>query len=247
MINNIKVYGERNSGTHYVTQLLEENIQDVGLHSGFYKDITGWKHGYPKTENYDIKTTLFIFLIRDINPWLKSMYKNPYSYNADMNIEDFFANTLVLEESYEDHDVHVYEGEQQNILDIRYMKIKAYIECYTKVPHAILINLDEIQTDYNKFLLNLHRKYNIKLTEVLNDITLHTKTYNKQRNRIYDIELPYNIISSKINHRIEKIVFNLKSKGGKYKTTRHRNDCGSDCGCGSGRNNNNKLTDIHLS
>tara|TARA_B110000971_G_scaffold134541_1_gene137646 strand:- start:7118 stop:7786 length:669 start_codon:yes stop_codon:yes gene_type:complete len=217
MINSIKIYGERNSGTHYITQLLEQNTINIKLHSGNYKDITGWKHGYPKIDNYDTTTTLFIFLIRDLNSWLKSMYMNPWSYKNDMSIEEFLTNTLILDEERKDHDVHIYNQEQQNIIDLRYMKIKAYIECYSKVSNAIIINLSEIQSNYEIFLLNLNKNFNIKLNKQLENIIRHTKTHGKEQNRKYDIEIPYGITSNKINNNIELFVYNLK-KGCKYKT-----------------------------
>jgi len=52
-IKNIKIFGERNSGTTYLEQLLKKNLQDVNIFSSYYKGGTGWKHGFPKIELFN--------------------------------------------------------------------------------------------------------------------------------------------------------------------------------------------------
>lgn len=49
-IKKIKIFGQRNSGTNYLEQLLNKNIQEVDIFSCYYKGGTGWKHGFPKNE-----------------------------------------------------------------------------------------------------------------------------------------------------------------------------------------------------
>lgn len=79
MITDIKIFGERNSGTNFISSLIDNNIINTNILSSYYKGGTGWKHGKPDLKLFkDIDNTLFVFIIRDLEPWLKSMYKTPY-------------------------------------------------------------------------------------------------------------------------------------------------------------------------
>ena len=90
IIKNIKILGERNSGTNFLTSLIKKNIKDINIFSSYYKGGTGWKHGCPRIELFnELDSTLFIFIIRDLDNWIKSMYFNPYSYKNPDNINEF--------------------------------------------------------------------------------------------------------------------------------------------------------------
>jgi len=125
MIKRIKVYGERNSGNNFLKQLLEKNTKNINLCSNFYKDDTGWLHGKPKLNLFEnmIDDTLFVFIIRDLESWLKSMYSKPYHFEKCKNINLFLENKLIIKEKNIDHDVHIYDYEKNNtIFELRYLK-----------------------------------------------------------------------------------------------------------------------------
>ena len=63
IIKNIKIFGERNSGTKFLTSLIKKNIKDINIFSSYYKGGTGWKHGFPRIK-------LFNELIKD---WAKKV------------------------------------------------------------------------------------------------------------------------------------------------------------------------------
>jgi len=108
MIQKIKIFGERNSGTNFLESLIKENIKNIKILSGVYNGGSGWKHGYPKPYLFkEKKNTLFIFIVRDLEPWLKSMYNNCYSYVRPNTIEDFINNPLTINETRSRHDVHM--------------------------------------------------------------------------------------------------------------------------------------------
>ena len=48
MIKKVKIFGERNSGTTFITNLIEINITNIAMCSSYYLGGTGWKHGTPK-------------------------------------------------------------------------------------------------------------------------------------------------------------------------------------------------------
>tara|TARA_Y100000741_G_scaffold262621_1_gene203192 strand:- start:833 stop:1066 length:234 start_codon:yes stop_codon:yes gene_type:complete len=72
LIKNIKIFGERNSGTNFLTFLIKKNIKDINIFSSEIEYGTGWKHGFPKIELFnELESTLFIFIIRGLNSWTK--------------------------------------------------------------------------------------------------------------------------------------------------------------------------------
>ena len=79
MIKEIKVYGERNSGTNYLISLLEANLKgnDVKIVQKKY----GWKHRFVDAQQLyeaDTSKTLFIFISKDIYSWTVSMNNKPH-------------------------------------------------------------------------------------------------------------------------------------------------------------------------
>lgn len=212
MIRKIKIYGERNSGTNYLEKLLEKNIKNVTLISPRFKDGLGWKHGYPNLKLFDtLDDILFIFIIRDRDSWLKSMYKNPYHYKVPNNINIFIKKPLMIKEKLKTHDVNVNKLEHRNIMDLRYAKIIKYLATYEKVNHCLMINLESAQKDWKKLLFFLNKQYSITINTILQPITEHVKNKKlKAQNRKYQITLPQKMINNKTNQYIESFVANLK-------------------------------------
>lgn len=54
IIKYIKIFGERNSGTNFLTSLIKKNIKDINIFSFYYKGGTGWKHGFPTSTTFII-------------------------------------------------------------------------------------------------------------------------------------------------------------------------------------------------
>lgn len=89
-----KIYGERNSGTNYLTRLLQNNfgIQyvfedhlDLNTSICYY-----WKHGFPDYSFNEVNEEVInVFIIRDLRKWLVSMYHNPYCLDFDNKNRSF--------------------------------------------------------------------------------------------------------------------------------------------------------------
>lgn len=209
MIKSIKVFGERNSGTNFLSKLIKQNIRGINLHSGYYLGGTGWKHGFPRIKYFNtVGEVLFIFIIRDLDSWLLSMYNNPYSYKSPAKIEDFVSENLIIDENRKTHDVHIYKGERQNVINLRYAKIRRYKAFFDLVPNAIFINLKDLQENNDKFLNFLNTKYSLNTAEIPVKIEKHTKDPNLSNcNRNYSTVLPstYNK-----DLELEKMVNSLK-------------------------------------
>lgn len=207
LIKNIKIFGERNSGTNFLEYLIERNIKDINIYPSHYSCGTGWKHGFPRIRLFKkLNSTLFIFIIRDLESWVKSMYFNPYSYKTPNNINDFLTKKLIINDKRKYHDVNIFKLEQQNIINLRNIKIKSYLYFYNFVNNAVFINLEDLQNNNQKFLTFLKEKYNLNIGKYV-PITNHTKKKIKKKNRVYNLTIPK--IMNK-NNEIEKFVEDLK-------------------------------------
>lgn len=214
IIKKIKIYGERNSGTNYLEQLLKKNIKNVDILLPGYKSGSGWKHGFPNMKlfnNIDLDNVLFIFIIRDFKSWLKSMYKQPYHYIPQNTFEEFINNKLNIKDNRIDHDVNINSLEKQNIIDLRYSKINCYFDFFKKVNNAIFINLEDLQNNTLKFLDFLNKNYLINVNKKIIKITEHTKDKKlKVINRNWNIIVHDNIKNE--NKNIENQIEDLKKK-----------------------------------
>ena len=208
-IKNVKIFGERNSGTNFLTSLIKKNIMDINVYSEYYKGGSGWKHGFPRIKLFKkLDSTLFIFIIRDLDEWITSMYFNPYSYKKPNNINHFLNFKLYINDKRSDHDVNIYKSEQQDIINLRIAKIKSYLNFYDNVNNAIFVNLKDLQNNNKKFLVFLKMIYNLNITDYT-PIISHTKDKHLQKkNRNYDLNIPKIINKDLV---IEEFVESLKT------------------------------------
>tara|TARA_Y100000389_G_scaffold202403_1_gene247555 strand:- start:9709 stop:10392 length:684 start_codon:yes stop_codon:yes gene_type:complete len=219
-IKNIKIYGERNSGTNFLEKLISTNTDNVNvIHHGIghYKSrrVKGWKHGVPDITLYsqsDIENTLVVFIIRDLEPWLKSMFLSPYEYSVPNSFEQFLQDNINVHKHRLDHPVVKFDYESKNIFDLRYFKINRYLDFYKNIHNGIFINLEHVQRDNHTFLQILNQHYNIDVKHNIVKIDKHTKTNKKGvlNQNTQHIQIPLNILQSKVNNNLEHFVNNLK-------------------------------------
>lgn len=209
VVKNLKIFGERNSGTNFITSLLENNVFNINIYTPHYKGGTGWKHGFPNIKLFtDTNSTLFIFIIRDLEPWIKSMFFNPYGYKKPTDIQKFITGKLDVYDVRLDHDVYK-QVERQNIINLRYEKIKAYQRFFNVVNNAIFVNLEDIQTNPRNFLFFIKNTYNLNIQDTFIPVAKHTKNGKPQLNRQYDLEIPP-ILNKQPD--LENFVHQLKSR-----------------------------------
>ena len=216
-IKYVKIFGERNSGTTYLYELLENNMKDVKLCKVTYDGGTGWKHGVPKIELFNNeKEVLFIFIVRDLESWLKSMYKNQYNFKKIEKLEDFLTNKLESSDSRELHDMNVNkEVEEQDVMSVRYSKLRSFLDFYEVISNGIFINMTYLQEKEENFVNFLMREYGIKIYKKFRRVKMHTKSRRTGvKNRVYDTELPMELI--KKDEELEKVVEDLRVEK-KYK------------------------------
>lgn len=223
MIQKIKIYGERNSGTTFLNELLCTNCVNIKMMQNSYsKNGSGWKHGFPNIDLFrgamkpveELDTILFVFIIRDLDPWLKSMYQNPYHFKKLYNMTEFINSPMIVQESDTNHDIFSDKREHdKQIIDLRNNKIKHYLHTFGHIKNGIIINLEDIQKDNGeKFIHFLHDTFHINTKIPFTPISKHTKCNKTILNREYDVILPRALVDSKMDTDIEEFVQSLKEQ-----------------------------------
>jgi hypothetical protein len=162
-----KIYGERNSGTNFLTLLLKTNFGDRYVFEDHLDLNTSicyyWKHGYPDQDlNKVDEEVVTIFIIRDLTKWLVSMYHNPFclDFNNKTRSFDYFIQQK-----------HEYELSNDQVI-----KKQSISKCLLKWMYTFLFNNTSTEKIINpniKILLNQrirhHRLRNIRPTEYIRD------------------------------------------------------------------------------
>jgi len=218
-IKYVKIFGERNSGTTYLYKLLENNLIDVKLCNVGYDGGTGWKHGVPKMELFNEEEEfLFIFIVRELESWLKSMYKNQYNFKKIEKIEDFLIKKLESNDRRMLHDMNVNkEIEEQDVMSVRYSKLRSFLDFYEDVSNGIFVNMSYLQENEKKFVEFLMREYGLGIRNKFRGVKTHTKSRKiREKNRVYDVKLPLVLIrkDEELENEVEKLKAEMKYKNG---------------------------------
>lgn len=220
------INGERYSGTNFLYKLLKINNIPVIQKEYFWsiypfgKIFTFWKHGVPHNSiKNKANTVVCIFIFRDLNYWLKSIWKRPDNTKTINNFELFLTSKYELSNRklklkiYDRNLNFIYKDDyNKNIFEIRYFKFNKILEYKNNNKNIIFVNLNYLQNKDNAkiFIKEIIKKYNLKLDHpIISEIELHTKTNKKEKNR--NIQAPdcSNIINNFKNNAIENFIDNL--------------------------------------
>jgi len=112
-INKYTIYGERNSVTSYLEQLIDKNF-NINIKWDY-----GWKHFFGHNDLSNTDDILFIAIVRNPYDWLNSMYKTPYHIeHMNRNIEKF-----CLDEIYS----KIGDGNYDELMEDRNIYTKIYL------------------------------------------------------------------------------------------------------------------------
>ena len=146
MIDSIKVFGERHSGTNAIGYFAGQNFNlQTKRH-----DFLGWKHRLaPEREEwskFDVESCLFIFCLRNPYSWLQAMHKEPYYEHypkiKELSFEDF------LKFSIEDYENSIIMWNKKNL---------SYQRMAKEVPNSIIINVEEFHSAQEKIHADLKK------------------------------------------------------------------------------------------
>ena len=146
MIDSIKVFGERHSGTNAIGYFAGKNFN---LQFKRY-DFLGWKHRLApeRTEwsKFGVENCLFIFCLRNPYSWLQAMHKEPYYEHypkiKELSFEDF------LKFSIEDYENSIAMWNKKNL---------SYLRMAKEVPHSIIVNVEEFHSSQEKIHADLQQ------------------------------------------------------------------------------------------
>ena len=146
MIDSIKVFGERHSGTNAIGYFAGQNFNlQTKRH-----DFLGWKHRLaPEREEwskFDVESCLFIFCLRNPYSWLQAMHKEPYYEHypkiKELSFKDF------LKFSIEDYENSIAMWNKKNL---------SYQRMAKEVPNSIIINVEEFHSSHEKIHADLRQ------------------------------------------------------------------------------------------
>jgi len=221
-----KINGERNSGTNFLCEILNKNGFPT-YHSNIIGNVIYyWKHGVPCSEQKKLdEKVVDLFIFRELNSWLISMFENPYELENKWN-NDFklFLKTKHSSNNFwkdPNNETLNKDDNDKTIFEIREYKFNKIHEYKKNNKDVIFINLSFIQNEQNmsylldylssKYMPLLSREYipNVKNNYILS--TCHTKSKSDVKNRKYDINIDdYKyIINSSKNEKLEDFINNL--------------------------------------
>ncbi len=213
------VNGERNSGTNFLNRILIQNGFPVKQENIKNNVVYNWKHGVPSSDYKKLNEKVVdLFLFRNLNDWLISMYKNPYHLTKHNSFNDFLTLPQISNEDklidYRSNKCLNDDDNNKTIFNIREYKFNKILEYKKKNKNVILINLEFIQNEKKlaDLLDFLCKKYMIKPKKDKYLLSFkHTKCSLDIKNRVYDINIDEykDIINSSKNEEIENYINKL--------------------------------------
>lgn len=222
----LKVNGERNSGTSFLHELLKANFGE-GL---TYRDklvdghISHWAHGVPDPETKKLDDRVVdIFVFRNLESWLISMFKNPYELIPFKDFEQFLIQCQTPAfgtfRNAKDGSVINKDDFGKTIFDIRYYKFTSIVKYCMNNTDCVFVNLNSLQNEIkcSNFLNLLKERYELvsKSTDNIVSFPYQLATGKKikkqeDKNRKYfDIGNYRDIIESLKHRDIERDISNL--------------------------------------
>lgn len=215
-----KIYGERNSGTNYLSHLLRRNFPYVKVFDQVVINDTMyyWKHGIPSGKIYKEKKfknhrIIHFFIYRNVKSWLKSMYKNNYHLEPKPDYFTFLTGEQHSSENYfKDFRTDQCLNQDDNnktILEIRYFKLKGIFDFVEQHNNCVVVNLDFLQKNHNTilFIKEINRNFTHLKMKAYDTKIDHIKTKEPIQNRQYEIEESEDIetyLHKHIKHKLEK-------------------------------------------
>jgi hypothetical protein len=173
---NIKVFGERNSGTIYLEKLLQKNFK---INIADFQTL-GWKHRLaPDKEELAKADEHLIYLILIKNPysWLRSMHRKPYNHEE---LKKLSFNQFI-EFPY---------GDYRNPVIMWNDKYTSYLKMEQNVKNITFIKYEDLLEFPEKILTDLKNKFNLKtslfwFSDINNQLTNHHGEMKKKFHKNY--------------------------------------------------------------
>lgn len=191
-IKYIQIYGERNSGTNYLSNLLQANV----LNKLDFSNCCGWKHGFVNwrlIRKQNQKDILFLFITKDPYSWLVSMNRKPHHapqlYNMEFSEflsqewacykgDDYHLRAVDLDrrplrdEEEMLHERNPSSGARiENVIKLRNLKNRSFLSVAEECDNFEHIRYEDLLLRRDDILRDLRDKYSFKLVEESRDVS----------------------------------------------------------------------------
>ena len=196
-----KINGERNSGTSFLYEIIKKNFGESRVVKSLNYPMCKtkfWPHGSPDPRVKQIDDCVVdIFIFRRLEPWLVSMFKNPYELRRFHQFNEFLIGKQRPVSPFTDYytgKLVNYDDLDRTIFQIRYKKYKDIVDYCKNNDNCIVISLDFLQdeTKCDSFIDLLKEMYNIDTENEENITSIETQlatgkkiTTQSEKNRIY--------------------------------------------------------------
>ena len=202
----VTIYGERCSGTNYLEELLVLNF-NVEIVWDY-----GWKHFFGFHDLRHTDDVLFIGIIRNLEDWINSMYREQHHFPKKLTIHEFLNDPFYSisdgKEIMEDRHIET-KQRYKNIFELRHVKNKFLIETMpTLVKHYCLITYEHLLTHFDSIMNHLKHTYH--LTSKF-DVPRNIMYYKKEKNKPYQKKI--NEISKEIIYQKANLMNQYLKKG----------------------------------
>jgi len=187
---------------------------ETNLHNPIYSyrvsnnEIIHWKHGVPSEIE---EVGLYVFIFRDLIPWIKSFFAYQYHIQRINDFNKFLTSPFKLGKAQKDfftkQPINIYD-KGKTIFDIRYYKMYHYLNFSLTHP-SILINLKWLQLNPKVFLYLLNEFPFVKLKDNLITQFNHTKSNSSKMNEEHNVDLSIDMIENQIDQKYEKFISEL--------------------------------------
>ncbi len=177
MINTFNIFGERCSGTNFLTTLISNNFPDLEFKSRFNFE----KHAFVNVP-YAKDTSIAFACFRNANGWLKSFYNAPHNVGywvKDVSFSEFLRhewssiyNGRLLQQASKPLgifgsevllDRHPLTGDRiKNVVELRNLKTQSYLKLPKFYKHCEIVNYDLLLKDQEKWIKYISHKYEIE-------------------------------------------------------------------------------------
>jgi len=181
---NIKIFGERCSGTNYLEMLLVSNLKNINISREY-----GSKHQF-RRKALEIglsKNDYFIVIHRNAYDWIRSLHKDPHHAPELLYLpfSKFIRSPwrtylgqnwkkIILNEESKKMITESYE----NVIELRKSKMKYFLS-FPDNSNLVHLNYEQLLSDPYKKLKEIAIKFNLEIGEEFTEVNTYKKTNKK--------------------------------------------------------------------
>jgi hypothetical protein len=189
-LKTFTIFGERNSGTTYLENLLRKMLRlrftgEYGFKHWYIKDMEPRGAPNTTTDNECIQSlddsdeTLFIVIVRNVYDWVGSMYQKPYhmKHINKQSLLTFVSSPYLAYESTcppdhgpqsrtrwtknTSHRHPFFMEEADHLIDLRNKKNRHFHHLQTKVKHYYIIRQEHLKKDIKEMIKTFQLDYSL--------------------------------------------------------------------------------------